>query len=134
MLANFLKVHLSFISQVLKRDKDLSQDQAFKAAEFLGLRDRARDYFLYLILEAKAGNQGLKKYYARKLKEIRKESKTIKANIGEVKTLSEKVKYQFYSDPIYSQIRLMTSISKFQTPEKLAKVRSICLWIMSTEL
>lgn len=120
-LAEAIKVHPSFISQILNMDKHLSQEQAFKVGDFLGLRELERDYFLLLTLEAKSGTQRLKIYYQGKLRKIREQAKTVSANVGQAKRLSEKARARFYSDPSYSLIRLLTSIDGFNDGSSISE-------------
>lgn len=130
-VASFLKVHPSYISQVLKGDKDFSQEQAFKLADHLNLNDLGRDYFIHLVLEAKAGTHSLKKYYRSKRETLRKSAKQVKKNIGKTYQLSEVEKARFYSDPIYSQIRLLTSIERFNTAEDIANAMGLPIALVS---
>ncbi len=120
-IARFLNIHSSFVSQVLKGTKDFSQEQAFKLAKFMDLNENGRDYFVYLLLESRAGTQDLKKYYSEKRLQIRAKARQVTENIGSPYEMSENEKAQFYSDPIFSQIRLLTSLERFHSAEDIAR-------------
>lgn len=109
-LAEFMGVHPTFISQVLKRGKDLNSEQALTVAEYLNLNELETEYFILLVQIERAGTAKFKAHLKTKLQELSKK----------VSDLSERVQYQtkispedqatFYSDWIYSASRLSTLI------------------------
>lgn len=119
-LAKLLKVHPSFLSQVLKGDKDLSPEHAYKLTNILGLKDKTKDYFIYIFLEEKSSSEDLKRYFQKKSETIRTEAKRESLQSQEAKTISESVGIKFYSHVDYSLINLLTSFERFNTAEKIS--------------
>lgn len=125
-MATFLKVHTTYVSQVMKGHRSLSMEQAAKVCEFFGLSEMESEYFLTLIELDKAGTQELRSILERRLRKTREQftdlSKRLKAS-----GFDEKAKAQFYSDWIYSAIRQMTALPAGQSPEGIADALNLPL-------
>ena len=119
-LARLLKVHPSFLSQVLKGAKDISTEHAYKLTDILELKDKTKDYFIYMFLEEKSSSIDLKKYFQEKRKTIKKEAKIESLQSPEAKTISESIGIKFYSHADYSLVNLLTSFERFNTAEKIS--------------
>ena len=120
-LAKHLGVHTSFISLVLHKKKDLSLEQGLKVSEWMSLGNLEKDYFLTLLQENRAGTHSLAIYYREKLEVLKQEFLRIESKMQNVRKVGSKEKTRFYSDPIYSQIRLLVSLPTINSPLDLAK-------------
>lgn len=124
-VAKYLKVHPSFLSQVFKGDKELSAEQGYKLCDFIGLDGISKDYFMNLLFAERAGTEGLKKYFRRKIRDIKTQQKKIDRRMGKAQRLDEDKLAKFYSDPHISLIRLLTSIPGNNSPARLAEITGL---------
>lgn len=79
------------------------------------------DYLLTLIHHARAGTKALRGYYQRRLEDLKRSSLDMSKRLEKDREMSEEEKAQFYSDWIYSAIRLMTAVKDENTVDKLAE-------------
>jgi uncharacterized protein (TIGR02147 family) len=129
-MAEHVGVHTTLMSQILSGDKDLSLEQAQKAAGFLGLNELETDYFLTLVQIERAGTRDLKKYFENKKADFKKESLKVSKRIHAQKSLSEQERSVFYSTWLFSAVHLFCStmqgrslteiVERFQIPSKQA--------------
>jgi len=109
-IAAHLGVNSVIISQVFNGDRHLTQEQALDLAAYLGFTDLETQYFLLLVLIARAGHHRLKAHYKRQLESVREKSRDLKSRLPQDKTLDDNAKAQFYSEWYYSAVRLTSSI------------------------
>lgn len=109
-LAEYLDISPSLVSTILNTDRHFSVEQACEISEYLKLSLPESDYLVALISYEKAGSEKLKKYWRAQKKKILKESEQIKSRIKYEKTLSPEQQNQYYSQSIYSQIRVLTTL------------------------
>lgn len=114
-IAKHLGVHTTFVSQVFKGLKNLSSEQAIDLTNFLQLTEMEAEYFILLTQLDRAGTQRLKKFYEKKISEIKTKSQQVTHRLPKDKVLTEEAQKIFYSRWYYSAIRLLTSIPEFQT-------------------
>lgn len=120
-IADALGISAVLVSQIFKGEKNLSLEHAFLLTEYLGLSSSERDYFLLLVNFEKAGSQKLRDHFHQQIKRIQKEkTESLKEVVQQDITLSEADKAVFYSNWLYSAIRLLTAIRGFQAPEQIA--------------
>jgi uncharacterized protein (TIGR02147 family) len=141
-MADALMLSAVTISQVFNGEKHLSLEQAFKLADFMHLTDLKKEYFLQAVQFARAGSKELEDYFAGKLSALRQQSQDLKTRLVQDKSLSETDKAQFYSDWIYSGVRLGSALdglnttsnlaTRFQLPEK--KVAEVLDFLVRTGL
>jgi uncharacterized protein (TIGR02147 family) len=120
-IAKYLRVHPSLLSQILKGNKDLTQEQAIAFADYLGLTPIETDCFLLLLLEARAGTQELRKYYSERLRRLRLDADSIDHRIEDSSLLSDSIQQRFYSHWYYSAIRLLTSVPPYHNIDSIAE-------------
>ena len=120
-LAAFLSVHPTLVSQVFRGPKNLTSEQAIKAAEYFGLNERESDFFFALIELERSGTVPLKKYWQRRLDALKDENRVVANRIAPTHQLSHEQRIEFYSSWEYSATRLATSISRHQTAEAVAE-------------
>lgn len=119
-LANLLRVHPTFISQVLIGKKDLSLEHALDLSKHLSLNLREKEYFLLLVQHEKAGSHDLKLFFENQIKAAREEQLNLGKNLSEFKTLDDEKKAIFYSSWIYAAVWAVCGIGSGFTAEKVA--------------
>lgn len=119
-IAEHIRVHPTFISQVLRGDKDLTADHAYHLCSFLGLPAMESDYFLFLVQRDRAATAEFKNYYKRKIEELKKASLHIANRMPEHRRLSDQERAVFYSNWIYIYVWLFTSLDDGQTLDAVA--------------
>ena len=120
-LALHLRVHTTFISQVFRGSKELSSEQGFKVASFLGLDTNQTDYFLGLIELERTTFAPLKERVRARLDDMRKQNQMVTSRIRPTKELTDEVKARFYSNWHFAAIRLATDIPSLRNAEALAR-------------
>jgi uncharacterized protein (TIGR02147 family) len=118
-LSEHLGIHPSHTSQVLTGQRDFSLEQGVATAEFIGLGPSETDYFIGLLHLSRAGTPQAKKYYQRKLLELKRASLSLSNRVNQDKILSEEEKSVFYSSYMYSAVRLFCTINEGVTLEEI---------------
>jgi plasmid maintenance system antidote protein VapI len=72
-MAEFLRVHPTLISQIFRRERELTPEQASDLAVFLGLDPEQSEYFLTLVELSRAGSLRLKGLLQRRRDRLREE-------------------------------------------------------------
>lgn len=120
-LAKALNVNSTFISQVLNNDKPLSPEQAVLTAEFLQLNELETEYFVLLIQKDRSGSTQYSAYLNKQLERLKKKSQDLINRVQHDTQISEEQRATYYSDWIFSAIRLSTLLPGINTPEKMAE-------------
>lgn len=115
-----LGVHSTLISQIFNGKKCLTEEQSAKLCDYMGLNSLETDYFLKLVQIERAGTYQLKALLTRQLREIKFQANDIKSKVPDAEKLSEQDRAIFYSSWQFSMVRLLTSLPRFQTKEKIA--------------
>jgi len=118
-IAKHLDISAVMVSQILKGHKHFNLEQGEKLCSYLGFINQRKDFFLHLISFARAGTPSLQEYYQSKIKKLQSESKDISKRVRQDKTLSDDEKILFYSDWIYSAIRVYSSLSNVNSVDQL---------------
>lgn len=118
--AEYLGCRPSYISAILKEHQDLSPEQAQAANEFIGHTPNEAEYFLTLVLYARAGTQSLKKIYSDKLKKMLEHNLQIRNRVQKGRSLSEAEQARYYSAWYFAAIHMVVSIAAFRTKESIA--------------
>lgn len=119
-LAEHLRIHPTFVSQVLKGVKSLSPEQALGVTTYLNLNNLETDFFLLLVQIDRAGTSDLKKHLQAKLKETESKANQLVNRVKHDAQLTPEQQATFYSDWLYSACRLSTLLPKMQTLDQLA--------------
>lgn len=120
-LSNYLGVHSTLVSQVLKQHKSFSTDQAAMTSEFLGLTELESEYFVLLVQLDRAGNSAAKNHFSRQLQRVLEHANTISRRVKVDAELSEEQRAVFYSDWAYSAIRQSVAIPGLNHAEPIAE-------------
>jgi uncharacterized protein (TIGR02147 family) len=120
-ISEALGVHSTLTSQIFSGRKCLTEEQAAKLCAYMGLNSLETDYFLKLVQIERAGTEQLKAVLQRQLKQIHSQALEVKSRVPASEKLSEQDRAIFYSSWQYATVRLLTSIPRFQSKEKIAQ-------------
>jgi uncharacterized protein (TIGR02147 family) len=109
------------ISQIFKGHRDLTLEQALAVSEFFNFNSLEQEYFLLMVQYERAGNFKLKKIFSDKMLDLQKKSKNIKDRLTQSQDISLEAKSIYYSNWIYSALRIASSINESQSLEALSK-------------
>jgi uncharacterized protein (TIGR02147 family) len=133
-IAAVLRCHIAYISQVLNGDAHLSLEQADVLNQHLGHTSDESDFFLLLVLIARAGTKSLREHYIRKLDQILAQRTVLKNRLQYQKELSPQVQATYYSAWYYAAIHMMLDISELRTKEGISDYLSLPIGIVSEVL
>jgi uncharacterized protein (TIGR02147 family) len=120
-LAEALGVSPTFVSLLLRQEKQLSMEQASELAEFLHLSDHETDYLFLLVEYGRAGSFKLKEKLKRRIDQARVAAQKIANRMKPEKKLNEETRSIFYSSWMYSGIRNLSAVPGYQSAESIAK-------------
>ncbi|MGB4971160.1 MAG: TIGR02147 family protein [Cyclobacteriaceae bacterium] len=120
-LAEHMNVHTTFVSQVLLGKADFSMEQAEQTNLFLGHSEEEGEYFLYLVLRHRAGNEELRNRFDTKIRKMREARLNIKDRLQAQDSIKQEDKLKFYSNHYFGAVHVLVSIDKFRTVEALAE-------------
>ncbi len=111
----------SFLTQVLSGTKQLSSDQGYEVALYVGLTERETDYFLLLIDLGRAGSHKLQQRITGKMKQLQSAALTVAAKVSSTIQLTEEQKAIYYSNWIYSAVRNLIPTAPNLSTTSIAK-------------
>lgn len=140
--AQHLGVNSSFISQVLKGQKELSPEQGVQTAEFFSLGEHEKEYLTYLVLWDRATNPDYKSILEKQLFKIEEQYKKLDWRTQPEVKMPLEQQAIFYSDWVYSAIRQSVAIPNINTPQALAeklqlplvKINDVLVFLLQTGL
>lgn len=130
-LAHAIPVHTTFVSQVLKGRVEFSLEQAEAINSFFGHTEEEGEYFLLLLLKARAGSDKLRARFESKIRAMRDERLNIQKRLETSNEISLKDREKFYSSFVYGAVHVLTGIPTFKTRESLAEALKLRLMRMS---
>lgn len=116
-----LKVHSTLLSQILSGKKELSLEHAEKITHLMHFTESEQEYFLLLLLEARAGTANLKRHFQKKINELAEKSRKISERLKDTKEIPETQKAQFYSSWLYSGVRNLSALENINNSQDLAQ-------------
>lgn len=111
----------SFLTQVLAETKQLSSDQGYEIALYVGLTERETDYFLLLIELSRAGSHKLQQRIKGKIRQLQSDAMTVAAKVNSTIHLTEEQKAIYYSNWIYSAVRNLIPTASNLSTASIAK-------------
>ncbi len=120
-IAEALRCHVTYVSQVLSGDTDFSPEQAEQLTHFLGLSENERDFFLLLVHRARAGSASLRAYYQSKIQETVNQRMVLKNRLEFKNTLTSEDRATYYSSWQYSAVHLLSSVPELNTKERIGR-------------
>jgi uncharacterized protein (TIGR02147 family) len=124
-LALHLRMASVTITQILRNDRELPIEMAPSTADFLLLTGLAKKYFIKLVMFSRAGNQDLQDFIFDEIKQLQKDSESLKNRVPSDVKLSEADLAIFHSSWVYSAVRLSTSIENLSTCESISNYLQI---------
>ena len=109
------------VSQVFKGERELTLDQAHLLTDFMALTEDEARYFMLLVQKIRAGSVNYKNFLSTQIKELQENNKKLSQRIKKQVELDDRARSIFYSDWIYSAIRLLSSIDGYQDIDSIAK-------------
>lgn len=120
-VANKIGVSTTLISQIFKGEKHISLELACDLGEYLSLEDHELEYLLLLVDYAKAGSFKLRNQYKKIVKARQEQARKLENRVKKSVEMTEETKAIFYSNWIYSGIRLATDIQKIKNVSDIAE-------------
>jgi plasmid maintenance system antidote protein VapI len=119
-IAEHLDIPTSLVSQIMSGGRELSLESASLLTDYFGLSPLESDFFLNLVELERASHPSLKAKIQKRIGETRERALNLKQRIPHEKALTDKESQHFYSQWIYSGVRLMTSIEGMNSAEAIA--------------
>lgn len=110
----------SFFSQVLKSHTHLTPEHAIKIADYLELKDYAKDYFYELVNFSRAGEPSLKNHIKSRLKNLKQQNEDFIQRFQASDLINTSQKAIYYSGWQYAAIHVILSIPQFRTPKAIS--------------
>jgi uncharacterized protein (TIGR02147 family) len=124
-IADALRCHVAYVSQVLKGAAHFSPEQAEILNRYLNHGEEEADFFMLLVHYGRAGTRALEKYYEAKLTKAVEKRLVLKERLEFKKTLSLEDQAIYYSAWYYAAIHLLVAIPAFRDKEALARYLGI---------
>jgi uncharacterized protein (TIGR02147 family) len=124
-IASHLQITSSLLSQILKREKSLTLDQACGLTEYMALNELESDYFMLLVELDRAGTAFYRKKLQIKIDRLLKESMQVGKRVPRNQELSDEQKALYYSSWLFTAIRNLSAISRFQSIKKISETLNI---------
>jgi uncharacterized protein (TIGR02147 family) len=109
-MAKHLNASSTFISQVLRGDRDLSADQALELCAYFEFSQLECEYYILLVQKARAASAAYREYIEEKLRAVQRKSSNLKARIDVDRELNDVQKARFYSSWHYAAIRNLLAL------------------------
>lgn len=109
-LAKHMDMTSAQMSHVMRGDRDLSFEQALRATKFLGLNQTESQFFIEMVMYARASTNDLREFSKSRLESLKAEGLKLRHQIPQHRELSDSEKARFYSSWIYSAVRLLSSV------------------------
>ncbi len=124
-MAEALRCHTAYISQVLNGNADFSLEQGDILNNHLGHSSEESHFFLLLIQYSRSGTSSLKEYFKKQMHQILESRLILKNRVKADRTLSNEDQMLFYSSWHYGAIHILISIPHFQNREAIAKALNL---------
>lgn len=119
-IAQALKCHLAYVSQVLHGTAQLSFEQADALNNHLLHTEDEGEFFLLLVSHARAGSVSLSRFYEKKIHHTLEQRIILENRLKTKRILPAESQAIYYSAWYYSAIHLLVSIPKYQDKESIA--------------
>lgn len=120
-MADHLRVSSAMLSHILSGEKHFSVEAANDLAAFIGLDENESEFFLLLVLHAKAGSFALRERFRKKILTEQTRAKEISKRVKADSDLPNVAKTIFYSHWLYTGIRNLSACSQFNNTDDIAE-------------
>lgn len=119
--ALYIGCHAAYLGRVLKKEANVSHEQAYALAEFLNLDPEETDFFLLSVQYERAGTVKLRTFLKAKIDAARAEHTRITSKIPENAVANAADQARYYSHWSYGATHALVSIPDCQTIADLAE-------------
>lgn len=126
-LARLLNISSVAMSHIFSGKNSLNLDQALLISEDLAFNEIETEYFFTLVEIERAKGIKLKKFLQKKLIVLRNKGRDLKKRVRSHEEMSEEALAKFYSDWIYSGVRVLSAIPEFKTDREIADYYQLSL-------
>lgn len=113
--ASELGVHSTLLSQIMNSKKEMSLEMADKLARHLGLSASETDFFLLLVMHARAGTASLASRLEDRIREEQKKAKNVSSRLKVNYEMNDATRGVFYSSWIYAGVRNLAALERQST-------------------
>jgi len=114
-----------YLTRVIQEVADLSLEQAERGAIHLGLEGFEAEIFLLMVGKERAGTPSLKKYFERKIEDLRNEASDLKTITRQASRLEEREAEEFYEDWVRIAVYVGLSIPSLRHESTLASTLAL---------
>jgi len=118
-MAESIRCHSAYVSQVLEGSAQLSPEQAISLGEHMGLGAQESRFLLLLVQRERAGSKPLKKHFELQIQEILEARTLLRNRIEATKAIEAKDQATYYSSYLYGSVHMAISLPGFQTKQAL---------------
>lgn len=119
-MAGSIGISSVMMSQILNGDREMSLEQAEKAARYMGCTADETRFFLLLVTRERAGTASLKRLLDDAIDERKRNFQNWNKFLRGKAELPEEAKAEFYSSWTYAAIHLLTEMPAFQTARAIS--------------
>lgn len=120
-MCEFCGIQQALFSQILSKDKDFTPEQGIKFASYIKLNEVETEYFLELIFSRRSSTKELQNFHQSRIQKLQKEGLKIKNHITDQKAMSSEEQMEFYSNYLYSAVRVVASLKDGKTFDDMQK-------------
>ena len=121
-LAEHLRCHSTFISHVVARKADFSNEQAVRCAAFFGLDADAADYFVDLVSRDRAGDAATRALFDRRLTSRREAWLELAHRLRSEERLSGEAEHRYFGSWLLQLVHLCCMLPKRNTAPAISRV------------
>lgn len=119
-IAGHLRMHPTRVSHIFKGDVHLTLEQAGLLCKYFGFSQIESEYFITLVQISRAGGEEIKDILKNQAANVRERANKLENRIIRDRILTENEKAVFYSSWLYTAIRLLSSIERYQNVDAIA--------------
>lgn len=102
-------------SLALSGEKDFTLEQVLKLGEFLNFNELESEYLVEMVQFSRAGTAKLKEHFLNRIRRLQKLGLKVENHMVDKKAMSPEEKMEFYSNYLYSAIRIFSSLGDGKT-------------------
>jgi uncharacterized protein (TIGR02147 family) len=125
VIGEYLNINAAQVSQTLSGQRNFSDEHAYALTKFMGLKPLETEYFFELVQVEKAGSKDLRDYHFKRAIKIKDSADDLKKRLTPDRVLNDEDKAIFYSNYLYSAVRLATSLEGGQSVESIAELLKV---------
>lgn len=120
-LADRLRCHSTFISQVLNERAEFSTEQGIEICKHFQFSLQEQDFFLMLLCRDRAGTSPLRDYYQTKIEQLLEARRDLKPDLQSTSHILDSNEGEYFGNWTYQAVHALTQIHSCQTASAIAK-------------